>query len=196
MGLFDKAKEVYKEQQEKAAELNEVRGKKLASQTVEYMGGYNDKKKAAGSLTFYEKQTEFKVALNSRASFNIPNSEITNVAIEGKDEVNRRITVTRLLAVGIFAFALKKKSKDKDAFITVELADGQEAVFHIKDKSPMELKAKLSTAVAQVKQGTPKPTGVTGPVSVADELAKLAKLKEDGIITQEEFDKKKADLLS
>lgn len=32
--------------------------------------------------------------------------------------------------------------------------------------------------------------------SVADELAKLAKLKQDGILTQAEFDKKKAELLS
>lgn len=60
----------------------------------------------------------------------------------------------------------------------------------------MELKAKLSKAVSLVKQNAPKQTNSGAPVSVADELTKLAKLKEDGILTQEEFDKKKAELLS
>lgn len=35
----------------------------------------------------------------------------------------------------------------------------------------------------------------SGQGSVADELTKLAKLKEQGILTQDEFDKKKAELL-
>lgn len=196
MGLFDKAKEVYKQQQDKTAELKNTRGDKLATLSTEYMGGYNDKKKTTGNLTFYANQVEFKVALKSGASFTIPTTDIKDIAIEGKDEVSRRVTVTRLFAVGIFAFALKKKSKDKDAFITVELNDGQEAVFHIKDKSPMELKAKLSKAVAQIKQNTQKPTDAAGSTSAADELAKLATLKKRGIITQDEFDKKKTELLA
>lgn len=65
----------------------------------------------------------------------------------------------------------------------------------------MELKAKLAKVISQVKQA-----GVTGQVqasqqatqpqgSVADELTKLASLKEQGILTQEEFDKKKRELL-
>lgn len=40
------------------------------------------------------------------------------------------------------------------------------------------------------------PKTLSTGVSVADELAKLAKLKQDGILTQAEFDKKKAELLS
>jgi hypothetical protein len=187
MGIFDRAKEAYKQNQEKRA---------TTLVNVEYMGGYKDKKKAVGNLSFYEKQTEFRVALRAKSSFTIPNTDIVDIAIEGKDEVSRRITATRLVAVGIFAVALPKKSKNKDAFVTIVLTDDQEAVFQVNKKSPMEVKAKLSQAVAQVRQGAPKPASTVAPASVADELAKLAKLKEDSIITQAEFDKKKAELLA
>lgn len=39
------------------------------------------------------------------------------------------------------------------------------------------------------------PSGTTAKASVTDELMKLAKFKEQGVLTQEEFDKKKAELL-
>jgi hypothetical protein len=199
MSFLDNVKDKYQDHQEKVAEVKDARGDKLATLPVQYMGGYNDQKKATGSLTFYQKQTEFKAPLlNKKLWFTISNTDVTDVAVEGKDEVNRRVTVTRLLAVGIFAFALKKKSQDKDSFITIVLADGQEAVFHIKDKSPMELKASLAKAISQVKQqghtaAVPPASSAQG--SVADELTKLAKLKEQGVITQDEFDKKKTQLL-
>lgn len=191
MGLFDKAKEAHKQRQEEKAERNKIRGNMLVLQIADYMGGYNNTVKATGILTFYENQIEYKATLNARSSFTFRYDEIANIAVEGKDEVTRRVTVTRLLAVGIFAFALKKKSEDKEAFITLELTDGQEVVFQVNKVSPMELKAKLSKGIAKVKQNTSK-----APASVADELAKLAKLKNDGILTQAEFDKKKAELLS
>lgn len=196
MGLFDKAKEAHKQKQEEKAERNKIRGNLLVLQMADYMGGYNNTVKATGVLTFYENQIEYKAALNARSSFTFRYDEIANIAVEGKDEVTRRVTVTRLLAVGIFAFALKKKSEDKEAFITLELTDGQEVVFQVNKVSPMELKAKLSKGIAKVKQNAPKAPSSTAPASVADELAKLAKLKQDGILTQAEFDKKKSELLS
>jgi len=153
MSLLDNIKDKVKDQQQKMAEVKDSRGKKLAALPVEYMGGYNNQKKATGTLVFYQKQTEFKAQLlNKRHWFTIANTCVHDVAVEGKDEVNRRVTVTRLLAVGIFAFALKKKSQNKDSFITLVLADGQEVIFHVKDKAPLELKASLATAISQVKQ--------------------------------------------
>lgn len=206
MGLFDKAKEAYKNQEnrhnaakERKAERNKARGQVLSAWgTIEYMGGYGDKRKATGSLFFFENQAEFTVLLNSKASFTIPTSDIVDVAVEGKDEVSRRVTVTRLVATGIFAFALKKKQEDKEAFVTIVLKDGQEVVFHVAKRAPMDVKVRLSKVIAHVKQNAPKAAlaSAAAPASVADELAKLAKLKASGVITQAEFDKKKSDLLA
>lgn len=174
--------------------IKEARGDKLKTIGLNYMGGYNDNRKAAGILTFYEKQTEFSSPLSTH--FTIANTDITDVVIEGKDEVGRRVTVTRLLAVGIFAFALKKKTKEKEAYLTLELADGQEVVFFVDKIAPMELKTRLAQVISRVKQGAKasQTQAVTGG-SVADELAKLADLRDRGILTQDEFDAKKSQLL-
>ena len=122
----DKANKSFSKAQDdarkKALDQKNQRGNKLDSISLEYMGGYGDYKKAPGILTFYEKQLEFKSPLSTK--FIILNGSISDVAIEGKDEANRRVTVTRLLLVGIFAFALKKKNKDKEAYLTLELIDG------------------------------------------------------------------------
>jgi hypothetical protein len=202
MGLFDKVKEANKQRQEKKDELKKIRGQFLAAfAQLEYMGGYGDRpRKSTGSLWFFENQVELRVVvtMNPKLSFTIPTADISDVAIEGKDEVSRRVTVTRLLATGIFAFALKKKTEDKEAFITLVLKDGQEVVFHVDKKAPMDVKVSLSKVIAHVKQNAPKATSTTvaAPSSVADELTKLAKLKQAGVITQAEFDKKKAELLA
>jgi hypothetical protein len=206
MSFLDKMKEAgdkaskqvaksYQEHQEKVAEVKDARGGRIGALSVEYMGGYGDYRKAKGSVTFYQKQTEFSSLMTK---FTIQNGNVRDVVVEGKSEVNRRVTVTRLLAVGIFAFALKKKNTDKEAYITIELADGQEVIFFVDNKAPMELKAKLAKVISQVKQA-----GVAGQIqataqpqgSVADELTKLASLKEQGILTQAEFDSKKKQLL-
>ena len=196
MGLFDKVNEAHKQRQEKRVEQNKLRGPLLAIQMVDFIGGYNDKRKSTGMLAFFENQTEYSATLNPGASFTIQAADIVDVAIEGKDEVSRRVTVTRLLSTGIFAFALQKKRNEKEVFITVILADGQNAVFHMNNVAPMVIKAKLSKVTARMRQNAPKPTNATSPISVADELAKLAKLKDNGIITQAEFDKQKAELLA
>lgn len=206
MSLFDKMKEAsdkasksvatsYKQHQDKVAELKDTRGPKLDAVQIEYMGGYADYKKSKGILVFFQNQTEFKGMMTK---FTIPNSMISDVAVEGKSEVNRRVTVTRLLTVGLFAFALKKKGVDKEAYLTIVLSDGQEVIFFADNIAPMNLKVKLAKSISQVKQANPtRAQNATpqAPSSVADELAKLAVLKEKGIITQEEFDKKKAQLL-
>ena len=187
----------YQEHQEKVADLKDTRGSRLGAIQVEYMGGYGDKRKAKGVLTFFEKQTEFSAPLSTK--FTILNSQIKDVVIEGKDEVNRRVTVTRLLAIGIFAFALKKKNKDQEAYITLELTDGQEVILFVDNKAPMALRAKLAKVISAVKQANAsRQSQAIQPAtqsSIADELAKLASLKEQGILTEEEFVAKKKQLL-
>lgn len=187
----------YQEHQDKVAELKDARGARLGALQVEYMGGYSDKRKAKGVLSFFEKQTEFSAPLSTK--FTIPNNQIKDVVIEGKDEVNRRVTVTRLLAVGIFAFALKKKNKDQEAYITLELTDGQEVILFVDNKAPMALRAKLAKVISAVKQANVASQSQTAQSttqnSVADELSKLAALKEKGILTEEEFAAKKKQLL-
>ena len=94
MSFFDKVKDAsdkagksiqksYQEQQQKSAELKDIRGAKLDALAVEYMGGYGDGRKANGSITFYQNQTEFNAGISNR--FTIPNSQTKDLLGEGKD---------------------------------------------------------------------------------------------------------------
>ena len=64
-----------------------------------------------------------------------------------------------------------------------------------KDKAENILKI-VRNAIVKAKKESQKPTQVVQQTSTADELAKLAKLKEDGILSDKEFDKMKKDLIS
>lgn len=199
MGLFNSIKEagkkVYESEKAKAKNLKEARGSKLKSIAVEYAGGYGDFKKSKGFLTFYEKRVEYSSPLNY--SFIIQSDDIRNIAVEGIHEVNRRVTVTRLLAVGIFAFAVKKKQVEKEAFITLEINDGQEAVFKADNKSPHQLKGELANTISAIRSNGQKgqASTSTGTSSYADELLKFAELNRQGIISDEELEKAKRRLL-
>ena len=64
-----------------------------------------------------------------------------------------------------------------------------------KDKAENILKI-VRNAIVKAKKESQKPVQVVQQTSTADELAKLAKLKEQGILSDEEFDKMKKDLIS
>lgn len=193
MSLLDKAKAQIQVSNEKRAEKRGLQGKRLVAIPAEYTGGYKEYKKAQGILTFYENITEFKAPLAT--TFILNNKDIVDTSVEGRHDVNRRITVTRLVAIGIFAFALKKKNDSKEAFITLELINGQEVILYIKKTSPLELKRKLNTILSQITQGDKIVSQPTSPVSIADELTKLAELKKQGLLTSEEYNQQKQRLL-
>lgn len=55
----------------------------------------------------------------------IPNSSIKNVLAEDETTIEKKVTVGRLLAVGVFAFALKAKKKNELAYLTIQWNDGR-----------------------------------------------------------------------
>ena len=64
-----------------------------------------------------------------------------------------------------------------------------------KDKAEKILKI-VRNAIVEAKKESQKPMQIVQQTSTADELAKLAKLKEQGILSDDEFDKMKKDLIS
>ena len=64
-----------------------------------------------------------------------------------------------------------------------------------KDKAENILEI-VRKAILRAKNESQKPTQVVQQTSTVDELAKLAKLKEDGVLSDKEFDKMKKDLIS
>lgn len=111
---------------------------------MKYLGGHPAREKpTTATVTLDDDGVRARVL---KDFLNVPWSEISSVSVEGPDEVQKRVTVTRLLTTGIFAFALKKKSKT--AYLTVTTSDG-EAIFETDKMTPQELRAKVSWAVTR-----------------------------------------------
>lgn len=121
--------------------------KKQASLAVEYLGGYEDKKKAPGFLNFYETYVSFKELF--KQPLDIPYDEITNISVEPPEEVGKRVTMTRLVALGVFSLFFKKSKKE--AFIVIELEDGSEIIFQSMGKTHIDIRSQLSSTLAQLK---------------------------------------------
>lgn len=73
-----------------------------------------------------------------KQSFQVRWSEVTDVEVDGAEALQSRVTVTRLFLVGIFAFALKKKTGDVYAY--VQTATGYHLV-RVPKKTAPELRA-------------------------------------------------------
>lgn len=120
--------------------------KKKLMLAAEYLGGYKEYGKANGMITFYETYLKFGALL--KKSIEIPLSDVKSITVESPDETGKRLTATRLVALGVFAFALKKDKKE--CFIVVETKDNQEAIFHINGLDRRDVYAKLAPVRSQL----------------------------------------------
>lgn len=67
----------------------------------------------------------------------IPTAQIKNVSIEDASTMEKRVTVGRLLVLGIFAFAARKTVKNELSYLVIEWNDGRfdhETVFEFQGK--------------------------------------------------------------
>jgi hypothetical protein len=75
------------------------------------------------TLVFYHNEklliTKFN-KMNFETIAEIPINEIIDVTLEDASTIEKRITATRLLAIGIFAFAAKKKELNKLLYVTIK----------------------------------------------------------------------------
>jgi hypothetical protein len=124
--------------------------------------------------------------------------DIPAISIEGMMDVQRRRSLARTIEFGTLGGLAGKKTRS--AYLTVTTTIG-EAVFHTERMTVPELRSVFGHVASQVQNMaadrtralSPKP--VPAASSVADELAKLAKLRDGGVLTDEEFAAQKAKLL-
>jgi hypothetical protein len=83
--------------------------------------------------------TVFKIPGTNLGSIDL--KEITDVTVEDATTLEKRITATRLLAIGIFAFAAKKKKVHELYYVTIKWKNGkfeQEAIFEFEGKNSVQ----------------------------------------------------------
>lgn len=178
------------------------RGKLLARAMLGYAGGFDQTHtinagalSLEGTLLCYENQVEYHKRNND---FIISGDQIAHVEIGGHEQISSRISITRMATLGVFALAAPKRTSKKEAFALFELVDGRRVLFQTTTKNQFDLQRSLANAVSFYNSRQVANTQAQAPSANAndlDQLEKLAALKERGLITEDEFQAKKRQLL-
>ncbi len=119
--------------------------------------------------------------------------------VESGADLQSRFTVTRLALLGPFALALKKK-KGGEKYLTIEGPDFVWAleVDRKKANEAMKFASRVNGAAKAYAQKNPRrelESAASDPGDPYEEVKKLKELLDMGIVSQEEFDAKKNQLL-
>ena len=202
-------KEIKEAEKEDYRSLLKSAGKSYAMSTCQYLGGHpNIQSKCVGNLIvnnvgiFFEKSLPFK-------SFMIPIENVLRADIKTDTQISKDVTLTRLLALGIFAFGVKKKTKEEHNYLVLTYTeDGIENTLLFEANGGVFSKnaGALTSAIAKARQEYakthPEPIGqgqLTESVKSTDivsKLERLAKLKEAGHLTEDEYNAQKAIILN
>lgn len=158
-----------------------------------HYAGARDKRET-GTMYATALGIEYKSFAGSKVK--IPWSTIRG--IEVSTQATRRVTAGRVVALGVFALAAKKG----EIFTYVHVTDPNSLwSFAIKSSQSVVLNAwKPILTLWNERVQDPQTDSVlhsenASGVSVADELRKLAQLRDDGILTEQEFSTRKLKLL-
>jgi len=158
----------------------------MASHSIAIINGENE---TPGQLTIDPRGFHTKSGWGKKAEYKWEDFQV--FSIEGPEQLQKRVTVTRLLTIGVFAFA-KKKAKG-ESFLFAEKKDGTTLIIKFLKKSEPEVKAIFAPYKNKL------PSENTSPVILkTDEVAqieKLAELHAKGSLTAEEFTSMKAKIL-
>ena len=162
---------------------------------LEYKGGHPDLKK--------EKDCTMKITNDDLTiSYGISQgkidfSSITGIHYETAEQISRRITATRLLTLGVFAFAFKKKKKDSEKYLTIEfIMNDMECAVLFSGKKSQDAYSKLFERYSNFKNRQSNEETTKNSNDPYEELKKLKELLDMGIISEEEFESKKKELLN
>lgn len=163
-----------------------IRGLKL-------LGGSPDFK--PGSTVFVSYSTTELRLKSGFKSKSYPLDQLQTRA-ETQQDLERRVTATRLVTLGIFAFAFKKSKQHLHQILTIEINTPTGAIDLVfeTDKAAQYAQSLNRKAIQQVQAEPPQVP--QGALSSMDKLRELGDLRDTGIITAEEFETKKAELLA
>jgi Short C-terminal domain len=120
-----------------------------------------------------------------------PWGTVDDIIVDGSDTFQRRPSSGALLGFGLLGYAA---STGKFAYVTVASREGP-IIFEVKGALPREVSAQLQSILQHYPQGAvERPDVAHGDPLEA--LAKLGQLRDAGIVTADEFEAKKAELLS
>lgn len=105
------------------------------------------------SLILYAKQ--YKNSANIETAYfaclaEIPFENITDITIEDNSSIEQKVTLGRVLLVGVFALAWKKDKKKQQAFVNIQWTDGKfqhQTLFRFDEKEAFQEANKVRNAL-------------------------------------------------
>lgn len=87
-----------------------------------YLAGFTNVKSGARISECYvnDKYLIFKKYIQNVEVGRIPRDQINNLTVEDKSQITQRITVTRLLTLGIFSLAVPKKEEQQRSYLLID----------------------------------------------------------------------------
>ncbi len=134
----------------------------------------------------------------------IPLASITNVTAEDHSTLSSRVTATRVLLAGPLALFMKKQKKNESHYVVVDWKEGNfkhNTMFEFEGKKAVTESNILRTALLKAaNSAAPMPKEMVAQSipsnDVVSQLERLAKLRDSGILTDEEFAAQKMKILS
>ncbi|AUN23769.1 hypothetical protein RSJ21_00260 (plasmid) [Clostridium botulinum] len=206
MGVFSKLKENKDKKNLKLTEFNkdnEKYGSQIRSTKTSYLGGHIDFNCGIpihGTIDIYEKGIVFVPSVKSYkfVGFSIPFQDIINVEYKNEKDIEKDVTMTRLFLLGIYAFGAKKKKVENHDYLILTCNQGG-----IENKIIFE--ASLATVLVTDILKVRRDSGIISKEysnangnqdNILEKIKKLGELKNLGVLTEEEFSKKKTELLA
>jgi len=122
-----------------------------ASATVKgckYLGGMSGLR-GPRNVTLVFEPAKIIVRELGKPIFTISKPRRGGVTIQGAEQLQQRLSATRLATLGVFALAAPKRTRTAISYITLAVAGGENGIFEVKDTDPMRLQARLSPWLAE-----------------------------------------------
>jgi len=111
-----------------------------------YVGGHPNIDKTIEKCSIYKRTEDVVICEVGQNYFptpksRIPINSIKNIQVEDASSIEKKITLGRVLLVGVFALAWRKNKKDEHAFVTIDWDDGKfdhSTVFAFDGKNAMQ----------------------------------------------------------
>ena len=175
---------------------------------MNYSGGYADHLQPEIWMDIVIDKDKISVLKDSFKSskplFSIPFSKVVRIRAGEKDQLNQRVTATRIAILGPYAMAVPKNESSSYQFVSIDIIDsfGNEQPilfsgdyirdFYQKVYRAFELYKLASSSIPNQCQNNKE----TPPMNYIEELKQLKELLDLGIISKEEFEMKKKQILN
>jgi hypothetical protein len=204
MSIFNKVKEAWKEnaqeqkqqQDDKAKRYGKFVGETANEKAIlkakgKYGGGYPGMPKAIDGKVIINK-LGFYFSANMNEFFNIPIGDIAKAEYKTEDQLRTDAALARFELFGIFSAGMG--SKRSFLLLTYNESGMENKIIFEGQEAPGMVSAIMEARQGYMKEHQAQNT--SGSIDIPEQIKKLSELKEQGILSQEEFDTKKKELLN